>query len=345
MVAVTPEIVRDIYRGVLGREPENDTIVEEHAAAGLPLSEMLRQVVSCDEFLARFRQRRGEGDLLYDGLNPGDEDILRRHLDPGAPHPEFVTTFVGTRMRTTLAAGAQTMGGACYRDIPTVVGDIAAETVEYVGTIKALEAGVGPFVMAELGAGLGSWSVIGGHLARKMGRGPIRLYAVEASAGRVENLKINFADNGFDPADHTVEAAIVGPQDGYALFPLIDVLGDWGASALFVDTKEERHGYETVRSISLPTLLKGEAQVDLLHFDIQGAEADVVAASIDMLNAKVRYMVIGTHGRDIEHSLLTTLRAAGWALENEQLARFDRTGGQESIRVDGTQVWRNPNIS
>jgi FkbM family methyltransferase len=341
LIPVTVEMVREIYRGVLGREPESEDVLREHARNGVGLAEMLRDAVGCEEFLQRFAYRRSHGDLMYDGLNAGDEDLLRRYLAPGDPHPEFVGTFAGTRQRTNLAVGSAALGGVVYRDIPTVAGDVAAETVEYVGIIKAVEASKGSFVMAELGAGLGFWCVIGGHIARKLGRNPIRLYAVEASAERVENLKINFADNGFPPAEHTIVSAVVGPSDGFALFPQIDVLGDWGASAMFVDVREERPGYDTVQSLSIETLVMAEDLVDLLHFDIQGAEADVVEASVAVLTHKVRYMVIGTHGRDEEYRIRKALLGCGWALENEQPARFERVAGQEILMVDGTQVWRN----
>jgi FkbM family methyltransferase len=342
MVQVTEELVREIYRGVLGREPENDDVVREHASHGLSLAEVLRATVSCQEFMSRVRG--AHFDFLGGGITPADEGIMGRHLAPAAPDPQFISNFIGARTRATLTAGTADLGGHVFQDIPTRAGDFVAEPIEYVGTIKAVEAGFGPFVMAELGAGLGTWCVNSGYLARKMGRGPIRLYAVEGSAARVENLMTNFTDNAFDPDQHFIHAAVVGDRDGYALFPQIDVLGDWGSRALFSERAEPKPGYDIVQSISIPTLLRNEQLVDLIHFDIQGVEADAITASLAFLTARVRYMVVGTHGREIEYTLLRSLKGAGWVLENEQPAKIDRANGGENLRADGTQVWRNPNI-
>ena len=122
--------------------------------------------------------------------------------------------------------------------------------------------------------------------------------------------------------------------------------GEWGSSAVFSETGEDKPGYQRVRSISLSTLLKDEPLVDFIHFDIQGAEADVIDASAEMLTDKVRYLVIGTHSRVIEGRIIETLRRHGWTLENEQPARMGYTADvPEYTRADGTQVWRNPTLS
>lgn len=339
MVQFTEDLVREVYRGVLGREPESDAVVKAHASSGLSLSEALRSTVACQEFVARFQPHV---DLLAHGLSLGDEDLMRRRLAPAPHDPDYINNFIGGRTRAALTTVTRDLGGRVFNDIPTRIGDFVAEPIEYVGTIKAVEAGIGPFVMAELGAGLGTWCVNGGVLARQIRRGPIRLYAVEGSAGRVENLKINFADNGFDPSFHNIHAAVAGAKDGYALFPQIDVLGDWGESALFSETPEPRDGYDMVKSISIPTLLKDEKVVDLIHFDVQGAEADVIGGALDFLTERVRYMVVGTHSREAEFRIIRDLQSHGWRLENEQPARFDRTNGEEHLRCDGTHVWRNP---
>jgi hypothetical protein len=56
------------------------------------------------------------------------------------------------------------------------------------------------------------------------------------------------------------------------------------------------------------------------------------------LLARVRRIVIGTHGRYIDHALDAAVSAAGWALEARQPSLSTPEGMQ--LR-DGTQVWRN----
>lgn len=86
----------------------------------------------------------------------------------------------------------------------------------------------------------------------------------------------------------------------------------------------------------------GERQkIDLLHMDIQGGEADLVAATLDLLSERVAYIVIGTHSRQLEGRLMDLLIGAGWALEVERPAIFSLPNGTPQIDVDGVQAWRN----
>jgi len=341
---LTEADVRNVYLGVLGREPESEAVVAAHRAVGLGVADLIRAFLESAEYKTRHPVRT-PGDALYDGIKEGDEALLRRHLVQSQPEEGYVKNFVGTRMRVSHADPLEGFSGRCFNDIPTSAGDYHAEPIEYVGTLRAIEAGSGPFIGVELGAGWGSWITTSGHVARRAGRAPIRLYAVEAVAGKVANMRVHLADNGINPDDHTLVNAIVGPVDGFAYFPITDVTGEWGSSALFGETEEEKPGYERVRSISLATLLKDEPLVDFVHFDIQGAEADVIEASVDLLTAKVRYMVVGTHSRTIEGRIIEVLRRHNWLLESEQPARMKYPANQPEYAVgDGTQVWRNPAI-
>jgi FkbM family methyltransferase len=343
MTSVTADMVRDLYVAILGREPENPQVVEGHVASGLPLSELIGHFLASAEYRGRLGPPPGRSDfdLLFDGITRQDEDLMRRHLAPAHADPEFLTTFVGTRQRAEFNTDTYGRGGFSYNDIPTHVGDICAEAIEYVGVIKAIEAGSGPFVAVELGAGIGTWSVISGHLARRNGRSPIRLYPVEASQGKVANMRDHFRDNGFDPDEHRITQAIIGPIDGTAYFPNVDVTGDWGGEAVFSSSDEEREGYSREKCITMATLLKDEKLVDLLHCDIQGAEAQVIPNALETMNAKVRYAVIATHSRDIDIQLIGLMTAAGWTLVNEQLTRVIRQEDSVYTRIDGTLVWRN----
>lgn len=344
-MSVSHDEVLLAYRMLLGRDPESEASVRFHSTA--PDWRALR-----DTFMRsreyRVTHPRPALDRLYDGVAVDDDALLRRHLEPGESEPGFVRNFLGTRMQAEFTLPTAAMSGYVYDDIPTVVGDYHAEPIEFVGLLKAIEAGSGPFVAVELGAGWGSWSVTAGHVARRCKRGPIRLYAVEAGTARLDNIRQHYRNNGFDPDAHRIIHAAVGPVDGYALFPQVTADDLWGEQAIFLASDEatpQRAGYDVVPSISLGTLLQSEALVDLVHFDIQGAERETIADAIDVLDEKVRFLIVGTHGRVIEGAIMGTLTAHGWWLENEQPARIrSSVHGREEILVDGTQVWRNPRI-
>lgn len=345
MQHVTEAMIRDVYRGLLDRDPESDEIFAALAHADLSLEQILRHLTASAEFKVRAARWRRKHNLLDAGITHDDEATMRRYLVENQPEDGVFKTFIGVRQRADLVGTTRGLGGTVFNDIPTFAGDPSAEPIEYVGVIRAVEAGRGPFVCLELGAGIGTWSVNAGHLARRNGRAPIRLHAVEASDGKVANMRRHFADNGFRPDQHRLHRAAVGPTDGEAYFPRVDAVDDWGGEAQFEADDGNPASCDKVRCLTIETLLAEEALVDLVHMDIQGAEGDVVAASLDVLKRKVRTMVVGTHSRAVESTLLSVLQATGWVLEREQTARIDRSGGAETLRVDGTQVWRNPSIS
>ena len=57
---------------------------------------------------------------------------------------------------------------------------------------------------------------------------------------------------------------------------------------------------------------------------------------------KVRYLVIGTHGRAIEGRLLEGLSGRGWRLEIERAAIYTIEKDRHSLGCDGIQGWLNP---
>ena len=82
----------------------------------------------------------------------------------------------------------------------------------------------------------------------------------------------------------------------------------------------------------------------MLHIDIQGGEADLIAGSIAMIQEKVAYMLVGTHSRQIEGQIFDTMLDAGWILEIERPAILSLGAQQPIVTVDGVQGWRNPRL-
>lgn len=333
---VTPSIVRSLYRGILGREPENDLVVSSYCD-GRSLEEVAAALADSKEAKARRGRYR---DDLFNGYEPSDLDRLASYVADPAPETGFVKNFLGAKMSIDTAGFVQSQGGRCYPNFREP--DFMSEPIEYLGTAKAVEASRGQLVVAELGAGWGPWIVNAGIIGRHLSRAPIRLYAVEAVPQKVDRLRSNVIANGFSLDQVTIFEGVVGPKDGHAIFPTLDAIHDWGGEASFSRTNED--GYFKVNAISIPTLLRDEPLVDLIHFDIQGAEYEVIRASIQTLSEKVRYLVIGTHSRQIEGEILAALSAHGWILEHEQPARCEYRNGRSAIVVDGTQVLRNPAI-
>ena len=66
--------------------------------------------------------------------------------------------------------------------------------------------------------------------------------------------------------------------------------------------------------MSIASLLKGVARVDLLDVDIQGSEADTLEPAAGVLAGKVKRVCIGTHSPDNERRLREPFQRAGLAL-------------------------------
>ena len=79
--------------------------------------------------------------------------------------------------------------------------------------------------------------------------------------------------------------------------------------------------------------------------DIQGAEYEVVADSINLLNNKVKRVHIGTHSESIEHELHKIFIKNGWVeIFNFGTNTTAPTGFGDIKFSDGVQSWLNPRL-
>jgi hypothetical protein len=92
-------------------------------------------------------------------------------------------------------------------------------------------------------------------------------------------------------------------------------------------------------------LLELQERWDMVHIDVQGAEAELCQHAIGALTRRAAWVIIGTHSRLIEGELLRLFHGPDWMLENEKPARFSYSPHAPSLEamttVDGIQVWKN----
>ena len=228
------------------------------------------------------------------------------------------------------------------------------DVAEWAGVLQSVIEANGAFTCVELGAGYAPFVVGSAVTAKRRGLKDIRLIAVEGDASHIEWMHEHFRDNGLDPSHHKLFCGVVGTYDGTAKFPkLTDPALEWGAEAIFEDGDGQsgRTPQRTVGSflekpcLSLSTLLNDMDRADVVHFDIQGSELDVISSSIFILNAKAHRLVIGTHGRDLEWQLMCLLDGEGWVLEIDKACSFQQQPPHSiTLLQDGVQVWRNPEV-
>ena len=242
------------------------------------------------------------------------------------------------------------LAGYVYRSVPWEREGGLHGTSEWVGTLRSILEAKGSFTVMELGAGWAPWLVGSQTIARQRGITKIDLIGVEGSAEHYGFMVDNFRNNGLDPDAYHLHHAVAGAVDGVASFPKLHVAqDDYGASAVFDDSERPaaalRGDLEEIPSLSLKTLIGDRPRIDLIHIDIQGHEEAVIAAGIDVLDARVRRLVIGTHSRTIEGHLFDLLHAHGWICESEvPCVIWPTMDGGRYLAADGEQVWRNDRL-
>ena len=162
-------------------------------------------------------------------------------------------------------------------------------------------------------------------------------------------MKQHFEDNGLDWRQHTLIEAAVAPEAGEVHFT-VGAADTWFGQAI-LPTPDYGFGaiegvlVKSVPAVTIPCILENADRVDLVDMDIQGSEGGVIAASVEVLDQKVRRLHIGTHSTEVEAQLRNTLASAGWRLcwdfpcKTEIQTPYGRIAFE-----DGVQAWRNPRI-
>jgi len=125
-------------------------------------------------------------------------------------------------------------------------------------------------------------------------------------------------DNDIDPDEHEMLCAAAAAESGALMLAGSDQSAtQYGHRAI----DEQMHAewrklpdltFRPVASVSLDDLFAKHERIDLVDMDVQGAEHDIVAAGIDVLNSKVRMLHVGTHSREAEAGLPSVLERHGW---------------------------------
>ena len=148
-------------------------------------------------------------------------------------------------------------------------------------------------------------------------------------------------DNGFNPREFDLIWAAVGTKPGVVPFWVGDADAWYGqaiAASVSSPTPDLRtrrllkarsvlgrppklHGTGQttmwVPCVTLTEILMPYSRVDLMDMDIQGAELDVLRSAMDMVDAHVRRIHIGTHSAAIEEGLRALFNEREWTKIND----------------------------
>ena len=295
---------------------------------------------------------------LYRGYTDNDLALLDRFVarPPATASAGFITDFLGVRTRTSFVRGVEGLDGTVL-GAPVPDDGWHSEAVEWVGLLKSVSTACDRFACMELGAGWGPWSVAAATAARLIGVTDVHICAVEADPGHFGFMLEHFRDNGLSPKTHHLIEGAVGIEIGRARWPKVqDPAADWGSRPLAAGEVgnmdhigRQFDEWFDVDVIPITQLLLGKDAWDLVHIDVQGWEVDLCAAAVELLDERVRWLVVGTHDARLHGDLMQLMFSRGWVLENEKPPRFVWASGVPSLIAmtthDGTQVWRNPKMT
>lgn len=271
--------------------------------------------------------------------------ILSHEFAARTPKPGHAVNYMGVAMNVKFVPFLEFKEEV---EPPPIPSNWHADIAEFGAALRAVDLARDSFVMIELGCGWGCWMNITGVAAKRRNLA-VEVIGVEGDEGHIGFAKEALATNGFQPGEYTLYNGVAAANSGFALFPRQTTAGEsWGLEPTFNATPEQRAEalrtgrFQEIPMLSLAEVIGERPRIDLLHIDIQGGEADLVRDCLELLTAKVAYIVIGTHSREIEGRIFETFAKTGWQLEIERPAIFAIVEGKPSIRVDGVQGWRNP---
>jgi hypothetical protein len=274
-------------------------------------------------------------------------DTVKRHAvadlqsDPG-----FLTNFLGVKIATRYFPGLLDGREGEIEAIPIPI-NWHADIAEWAFALRAVDMAKDSFRVVELGCGWACWLNNTGTAARRRGLA-VDLIGIEGDEEHVSFALESLVANGFLPDEFRIIHGVAAPRRSKALFPVVVNSGaNWGSAPIFDATETQinearRSGGHQVLDAWPLSDLSGGKPVDLLHVDIQGGETDFVKANFADIDRHVRRMLIGTHSRIIEGSLMSFLLNEGWSVEIERPCIFTIVDGQPQIHVDGVQGWVNP---
>ena len=278
------------------------------------------------------------------------EEVVRRHAVAGLrPDSLRLTNFLGVRIDPKFFPTILDGKAGTVEPVP-IPANWHADVAEWGAALRAVDLARERFTVVELGCGWGCWLNNTGVAARRAGL-KVRLVGIEGDEGHIGFAEEACATNGFTAAEVHLHRGIAAATEGTALFPRQAQAGvAWGLEPIFGASETERAAaaragtHDEVPMIALGTIAAEHGRIDLLHVDIQGGEADLVAGCRAVLHEYVAYLVVGTHSRQIEGRLFELLLDDGWVLEIERPAILDVGGAGPVVTVDGVQGWRNPRL-
>ena len=329
------------YRQLLGRDPESSSVISDHCQFQ-NLRELYAKIVSSEEFKKKIWDY---GFFRYAASFDPIDTILQFENHRRKTIPGYLVNFMGVGFPHS----SLPLVNPPDQEALPIPANWHTDLAELGSALHVVSQCVDTFTMLELGSGIGVWSNICGRAAKMRGL-KVMLLGIEGDKHYVELAEKTLIANCFEKNECRMLHGIVANQGNVALFRKNQSSQiDWGGEPIFdyegvVFEEAKKSGkYENVPVRSLDTLMGTSERIDLLHVDIQGGEETLFINNENLLNKKVKSILIGTHTREIEGNLFKYFDDLGWSLLAERPLIGSIEKGRLKTDVDGVQYWRNPN--
>jgi FkbM family methyltransferase len=281
----------------------------------------------------------------------------------GEVGPGWDVNFLGVRTREEFTAGMNAIVSSESGWVNTDYPHFDEEYFEWVDVLEAAAAAAETFTMIELGAGWGRWLCNAAGAIRQHDRLPLHLVGVEAEPTHFRWMLQHFRDNDVDATSLTLIQAAVAGDECRVRFHVGDPSAWYGQAIELNEPTPDRRFLRLrrlkallerqpardertivdVRAVTLPTILHGLRDVDLIDLDVQGVEADVLESAGDVLSRSVRRIHVGTHSTENEERLRALFGRLGWEKLNDYACGTEAETAWGVISFqDGVQTWQNP---
>lgn len=292
-------------------------------------------------------QARPIHDALYHYYCEFDAlELIRKYHVPGqTPEPGIIRNFLGARVRPIVHPEILGPRAGTVEGLP-IPGNWHADIAEWAAALRSVEAAGDRYRILELGCGWGCWMTNMGIAARSRGK-TVELIGIDADENHLRWAADTLELNGFTGEQYRLMHGVAAAVPGRALFPRAAAgTANYGRSAEMLSGAMDGIREDPTDSMVLPCVtlaeLANHGSIDLLHIDIQGAEAEFVNGSFAQIQQHVRRVLVGTHSRIIEGELMSRFQQAGWGLEMERPVIAPLVGGRPVTHIDGVQLWVNP---
>ena len=338
------ETVAALYRAILNRNPDPAGV--EHHVRDLRETGFERVLRSFLGSVESQTQTRPGPLWNYTATFDPVRTVLAHENHARRPVPGHRVNYLGVAVNVTRFAPDLRLANVV--EPAPIPNNWHTDLAEMGAALRAVERSGDSFVMAELGCGWGCWMAISAAAARLAGKTAFAI-GVEADEGHLDFAREAMATNAIAPSEYRLVAGIAAARTGTAFFPIQERAGlHWGLKPVFdaapaqVEVLRQSGDYREMKTVALDEAIGDHSRIDLLHVDIQGGEGELLRNSIDVLNRKVGYIVVGTHSRMIDGEIIGLLQAdGGWRLEIERPTLFTIHDGEFVTRIDGVQGWRN----